>query len=227
MQEFMESLKNYEFVIKYLALIVTILSGLFAFWKWRKDVGLKRSTKFQELVSKNRVDSEMLPWIYKLDDDEQKWLNENFFGSPAGTVLDKVLFHFCYEIYLYNHRYIKKEEFQPLSYEINRALLNPQLQEYLFNLQMYAKGKGIESPYKYLVKYGLKNGLLDSSFLKGCCETNEKVSKFHPYYKEWLTKERIFGEEKYPQLDSCNRKSRSWGARRKDLIKSYLYTLKW
>ena len=115
--------------------LVPIVGGVWAIWRWRTYVGFKRSMLFQELVSRNRFDKEMRSFIYILDDDEKIWYKERWGGSKKGEVVDKVLFHFCYEIYLHKHRYIGKEEFQPLSYEINRALVNPQMQDYLFNLQ--------------------------------------------------------------------------------------------
>ena len=173
-------------------LIPIVGAGVWAIWKWRTYVGFKRSMLFQELVSRNRFDKEMRSFIYILDDDEKEWYKEDLVGSEMGEVLDKVLFHFCYEIYLRNNRYIGKEEFQPLSYEINRALVNPQMQDYLFNLQMYAKGKGIESPYKYLVKYGVKNKLLNPAFFSDKCDGN--VPKFHSYYKKCLEAEHKVAE---------------------------------
>lgn len=218
---------QYGGTIQVLASLIMALSALGAFWKWRNDVNFRRSTHFQELVSENRINPEMRSEIYILDDDEKKWLNEEFYGSDKEKNLDKVLLYFCYEVYLYNHGYIKKEEFQPISYELNRALINPQLQEYLFNLQMYAKGKGMQSPYKYLVKYGLRNGLLDSSFSYRFSTLMKKELKFRSYYKEWLEKERAVCTERSPQLDSCNCKPRSIIGRVRDSIRSSLFSLRW
>lgn len=205
MSGFLDYISDYGHLREWLELVGLAIGGIVAFWKWRKDVGLKRSLRFQELVSRNRFDKEMHSFIYILDDDEKEWYKEKFVGSKKGEVIDKVLFHFCYEIYLHKHRYIGKEEFQPLSYEINRALVNPQMQDYLFNLQMYAKGKGIESPYKYLVKYGVKNKLLNPTVFSDKCDGN--VPRFHSYYKKWLE-----AENKVVETDcseSCNFKSKS------------------
>lgn len=192
MPGFLEYISASGHLREWLELLGLAVGGIVAFVKWRKDVGLKRSLLFQELVSRNRFDKEMRSFIYILDDDEKEWYKEDLVGSEMGEVLDKVLFHFCYEIYLRNNRYIGKEEFQPLSYEINRALVNLQMQDYLFNLQMYAKGKGIESPYKYLIKYGVKKKLLNPAFFSKKCDGN--VPRFHSYYKEWLSAENKVAE---------------------------------
>lgn len=227
MQGFFEIIKQYESVIVAFCSLITAASAFFAYWKWRNEVNLRRSIRFQELVSKNRIDQEMRAEIYKLDDDTNKWLDKDFYGSDEEKILDKVLFYFSYEIYLYNHSYIKKEEFQLVSYEINRALINPQLQEYLFNLQMYAKCKGIQSPYKYLIKYGLRRGLLDTSFSFRFMTSMKKGSKFQSYYGEWLKDERLMGKERCSQLDSCNCVPRSIWGRTRDYARSVLFSLKW
>lgn len=212
--------------LEWLKLILVVFAGFWAYYKWRGDANLKRSMRFQELAYRNRVDTDMLTAIYLLDDATNEWFNKDFVGSANEKVVDKLLFHFCYEVYLFNHHIIEKEEFHPISYEINRALINPQLQDYLFNLQMYAKEKGIESPYKYLVKYGLKRGLLDSAFFFGKNEKNASP-KFSLFYKDWLEEECVKENEMYPSLDFCNRKHWSVFSSIKDLVKYQLFSLRW
>ena len=220
------SLECSKLALEWLKLILAVFAGFWAYYKWRGDADLKRSMQFQALTYRNRVDSDMLQAIYLLDDTTNDWFNKDFVGSDKEKIVDKLLFYFCYEVYLFNHHVIEKEEFQPVSYEINRALINPQLQDYLFNLQMYAKGKGIESPYKYLLKYGLKRGLLDSAFFSGKNGKNAS-SKFSLFYIEWLEEETIEENKKYPSLDFCNRKSWSVFRHIKDLAKSHLFSLRW
>ena len=103
----------------------------FTLYKWRSDVADKRSLKFRELTMEIRKDEKVSEIIYMLDDDTFQWFSEDAVDNLQKAAFDKLLFHFCYVIYLYRHHFVKKDEFNTLSYEIERALLNPQMQDYL------------------------------------------------------------------------------------------------
>ena len=188
--------QNSEFV----KILIAISGGFFALRKWRVDGRVKRSLQFRKLIDDFQSDEKVKQFLYILDDDEIIWFSEEYVGNPYwGPVLDKLLFHMCYVIYLYGKcKIVTKDEFLTVSYMIDRPLLNPQLQEYLYNLKKYAEGKGIQHPYKYLVDYGVDHGLLDSSF-KASKHKNVicRSPKFKEYYKKWLESEEKFFEEHY------------------------------
>ena len=56
MQWVIEFTRQYGCAIEVFASLIVALSALGAFWKWRNDVNFRRSTRFQELISKNRID---------------------------------------------------------------------------------------------------------------------------------------------------------------------------
>lgn len=199
--EFLAFIRNNAEFLKF---FIPVIGATFAVWKWRKDNAVKRSIKFRELIDNFQSDKNIKQMLYILDDDEILWFQEKFVGDPnIAPVLDKLLFHICYVIYLYKkQKFITKDEFLTLSYMIDRPLQNPQLKDYLYNLKMYAESKGIQHPYKYLVDYGLEHGYLDDRFnVSKRKKGDHKRIKYHEYYKNWLKKEKDFFESRYETLD--------------------------
>lgn len=188
-------------MLEWLTFGATVLGGLFALIKWRKDVSVKRLEELQKLLLSIRQDDDMKLAIYKLDDYSEKWFNENFPDSKDVIPIDKLLFHFCSILYL-KKDFIGENEFRSLSFEFENVLLNPQVQDYLYNLQMYSKEKKINNPFEVLIKYGLDRELLDAQFVEitGCSSKNYKRGKtfvFHDFYKEWLKEEQNNAKDNY------------------------------
>lgn len=189
---------NMETLKWLLPFLATLVGGIFALYKWRSDVADKRSLKFRELTMEIRKDEKVSEIIYMLDDDTFQWFSEDAVDNLQKAAFDKLLFHFCYVIYLYRHHFVKKDEFNTLSYEIERALLNPQMQDYLYNLMMYARAKGLRNPYAYLVEYGVEQNLLDSRFSeKGVATERHPQFNFHCYYEKWLAEEADYVKKNY------------------------------
>lgn len=181
-----------------LPFLATVIGGIFALYKWRSDVAVRRSLKFRELTTEIRKDEDVKAVVYMLDDDTCQWFSEDAVDSPQKAAFDKLLFHFCYVIYLYRKHFVKKSEFNTLSYEIERTLLNPQMQDYLYNMMMYAKAKGLRNPYGYLVEYGVERRLLDHRFAeKGSAREHRVELKFHHYYEKWLAEEDEYVKKNY------------------------------
>lgn len=186
-----------ECVLGWLAFGATVIGGFFALYKWRKDASISQALRFRELLTSIRSDSDMCDIIYKLDDDTFQWFNEKFVDSKEAVPVDKLLFHFCYLIYLSKNK-IVKEELVPLIYEIDRVLLNPQLQDYLYNLQQYSARRGIFCPFDSLIRYGLKKKLLDTQFeVERQKQVSRKNLKFHKYYEDWLHEEAEYVKKNY------------------------------
>ena len=197
-ESFVHCFCNNENLLSWLTFCVSIIGGFFALYKWRKDISINRTLQFRELLNSIRTDSDMCHAIYKLDDDTKEWFSRDFPDSVEAVSIDKLLFHFCYVIYL-SENYIGKMELRPLTYEIERTLHNPQLQDYLYNLQKYSEEKGLTNPFDSLVQYGLKKKILDFQFddKKKNVVRREKNLKFHFYYKEWLNEEKLYAQENY------------------------------
>ena len=92
---------------------------------------------------------------------------------------------------------ISYKEFSLAEYKINAVLLNTDVRKYLWNLDCFSKqmvldkrffnglikspfGRRQKTSYYYLIRYGIKAGILDKNFRK------QKVSKNHvsEYNKE-------------------------------------------
>lgn len=187
-------------------IVVAAIGGAFAFWKWRADVSAKRSIQFRKLIDDFQNDEKVKQLLYTLDDDEIEWFSNEFVGdADKGPVLDKLLFQICYVIYLYKKcKFITKDEFLTLSYMVDRPLLNPQLQDYLYNLKMYAEGKGLQHPFKYLVDYGVENGFLDESMFEETKPLKKKKAmlKYNELYKEWLASEVDYAKRNYSYVET-------------------------
>lgn len=184
---------------EFLKIVFAVIGGAFALWKWRADVKAKRSLEFHQLIKDVQNDKNIKKLLYTFDDDTKSWFLEDIVGDDIfAPILDKLLFHFCYVIYLKKNKIITKGEFSTLSYEIDRSLQNPQLQDYLYNLKMYSEERGLQHPYKYLVDYGIDKKILDDVFAGDHKKTKEKQDwlkkplRFHEYYKRWLNDEKIY-----------------------------------
>ena len=189
-----------ETLIKWVEALAVIGGGAFAFCKWRRDIKAKRSLEFHQLIKDVQNDRDIKKLIYTFDDDTKLWFLEEFVGDcTIAPILDKLLFHFSYVIYLKKKKIITKDEFATLSYEIDRSLQNPQLQDYLYNLKEYSEGRGLQHPYKYLVDYGIDKKILNKKIFA----SNPKKSKdelnwlkgrldFHNYFTHWLDAEKEY-----------------------------------
>lgn len=188
-------------LLGWLTFAATIVGGVFALWRWRHDVSVKRLIELQKSLSIIRQDDEMKLAIYKLDNYSVKWFNCGFPDSKEAAPIDKLLFHFCSVLYS-QKEFIGINEFGALSYEIENVLLNPQVQDYLYNLQMYSKKKGLKNPFKVLISYGLDRELLDAQFFEIMGRFPKTYKKdnpftFHKYYADWLKEEQKNAKENY------------------------------
>ena len=189
-----------ETLIKWAEALAVIGGGVFALCRWRRDVKAKRSLEFRQLIKDIQNDKDVKKLLYTFDDDTKLWFLEEFVGDSAvAPVLDKLLFHFSYVVYLRKKKIITKDEFATLSYEIDRLLQNPQLQDYLYNLKMYSEKRGLQHPYKYLVDYGIdKKILYKDSFASNHKKTKEELDwlkeplTFHDYFTRWVDAEKEY-----------------------------------
>ena len=199
-------IKNVQDNAEFVKIAFAVIGGAFALWRWRADVKAKRSLEFHQLIKDVQNDKNIKKMLYTFDDDTKIWFLEDVVGDDfIAPVLDKLLFHFSYVIYLKKNKIITKDEFSTLSYEIDRSLQNPQLQDYLYNLKKYSEERGLQHPYKYLVDYGIDKKILDDVFAKHIAKTKKELNwlkkplGFHEYYKRWLNAEKIYRKSCYKQ----------------------------
>ena len=119
--------------------------------------------------------------IVEDDVDLREGLSFSFSGDGYDDFehkIDELLSYLSYICYLKKERNISKKEFRILQYEINRTCTSPCIQAYLWNLYHFSQKQGSECSFQYLIDYGIKNKLIDKSFLKPDCKLYEKTLNF-------------------------------------------------
>lgn len=166
-------------LIAALSLLFAIIGGIFAYYQWRKSILFKRAAYINELTEKTRTDSDIQETVYLLDYGE-KWYSENFHGSgELERKVDKTLAYFSYICYLKKHRLITKNDFAFFRYEIERILMNSDVQDYFYNLYHFSRKFKLPLSFYYLFNYGKDNKQYDSDFF--CCDSYKTTEKYHHY----------------------------------------------
>ena len=112
-----------------LSVAFVILGGIFGYYQWRKNVLLKRAGYINDLTEKIRTDSDINDVIYMFDYGEE-WYSAKFHGSGELELkVDKTLSYFSYICYLKKQKIISDKEFDFFKYEIERILMNQQIQD--------------------------------------------------------------------------------------------------
>lgn len=138
-----------------LSVFLVILGGVFGFHQWRNNVLLKRAGYINDLTEKIRTDKDIKDIIYFFDYDK-KWYSQQFHGSGELELkVDKTLSYFSYICYLKRQKIISNREFDFFKYEVERILMNQQVQDYFYNLYHFSNKFNIPFTFKYLFEYGL------------------------------------------------------------------------
>lgn len=155
-----------------IGLTITILGGIFAFYRWEKNSEISRANRIYELISNFRCDEDVKDFLNYVDYDK-KWYTKEFHGNKElESKFDKALTYQSYFCYLYDKKIIKEEEFVFFEYDIKITIENKQIKDYLYNLYHYEKKKGIKFTYDYLYKYAIEKGPIKEDEFK-----NEKLYK--------------------------------------------------
>ena len=162
-----------------ISLILVIIGGVFAYYQWRRNVSLKRASYINELTEKIRTDPFISDTIYLLD-YEQSWYSNEFHSSGEMELkMDKTLSYFSYICYLKKQKIISNKEYKFFKYEIERILLNSDIQDYFYNLYHFSKKFKVPFTFQYLFDYGKKQKFFDKDFFD---PTAYKISsKYHKY----------------------------------------------
>ncbi len=74
---------------------------------------------------------------------------------------------------------ITDKEFDFFKYEVERILMNQQVQDYFYNLYYFSKKFKTPRTFKYLFEYGKKGEMFDDDFYDK--NAYEKNKKYHRY----------------------------------------------
>ena len=78
--------------------------------------------------------------------------------------VDKTLSYFSYICYLKRQKIISNKEFDFFKYEVERILMNQQVQDYFYNLFHFSNKFGTPFTFKYLFEYGKKRKMFENNF---------------------------------------------------------------
>lgn len=162
-----------------ISVILVMVGSVFGYYQWRKNVLLRRVGYINELIEKIRTDKYIKDVIYMFDYDD-KWYSKQFHGSGKLELkVDKTLSYFSYICYLKDQKVISDKEFNFFKYEIDRILMNSQVQDYFYNLYHFSNKNHAPITFLYLFKYGEKTGKFDEKFY----DKNSYLSylKYHRY----------------------------------------------
>lgn len=157
--------------------IVGVVTVIFLGIQLRQKVRTDHAKYVAEMMDKTRSNPVMLKLFTMLDYQKFKY-DTSFHDSEIERVVDNLLHHYEYILYLKERKMLKKDEFRFFEYNIQRIIGNYEIQNYLFNLYHFKKNNNLSFKYKRLLNYGKKNGLIDS----------EEIEKKNSYkYKKVLS----------------------------------------
>ena len=163
-----------------LSLLLVIGGGIFAYFRWRKDIALKRASYINELTEKIRTDPLIRDTLYLLDYG-CPWYSSDFHNSGSPELkMDKTLSYFSYICYLIDQDIISDKEFKFFKYEIESILDNHELQDYLYNLYHFSNSINVPITFHYLFEYGKKHNFFDADFF------NPNAHRTNPKYHHYL-----------------------------------------
>ena len=166
-------------IIAGISLIFIIAGGIFTCVQWHLSVLLKRAGYINELTEKIRTDPFISDAVYLLDYGQSWYSNEFHSSGKMELKIDKTLSYFSYICYLRKQRIISNKEYKFFKYEIERILLNPDIQDYFYNLYHFSKKFKVPFTFHYLFEYGKKHNLFDKEFFNPTVYKN--TSKYHKY----------------------------------------------
>ena len=162
------------------SLLLAVIGGLFACYRWRRDVALKRADYINELTDKIRTDPLIVETLYLLDYGGSWYSREFHSGSAMEVKIDKTLSYFSYICYLRDQRIISDTEFKFFKYKLVKILVNWDVQDYLYNLYHYTKRLNLPLSFQCLVEYGKEYNLFDADFF------DPSAHKTNPKYHRYL-----------------------------------------
>lgn len=151
-------------------LVSVIFVGIQLWQKVRSD----HAKHVAEMMDKTQT-KEMLDLFAALDYGKFVY-DGKFHGGNNEHIVDNLLHHYEYVLYLKERRMLNKSEFRFFEYNIQRVVGNVEMQNYLFNLYHYGQIGKLSFKYMRLLNYGIENGFIDSEeFEKNGSHTYSQV----------------------------------------------------
>ena len=118
--------------IALVALILTVLGGVFALYQWRVSVSVRKAEFFEKVSQNLKYNKDILQFIYLVDYDEFRY-DESFHkcDNELQVKADLVLSTLDYQCYLLERRLIGEKEFSANAYILYRVCGNIEIQCYL------------------------------------------------------------------------------------------------
>lgn len=186
-EEIQNSLVKVSLFLGIISSVAVIVSAIAAFAQWKKTKRFHKIEFIQSLRSNMYDDKDVAEVLHSFDYESQ-WYSEEFHQNKHPQIeVDKTLSLLEYACYLLNKKYIEEEDMFQIKYDIDRAISNHQVQNYLYNLWRWVdklnKEKRDEEsdsnehlfPYSNFLQYGKDNGYIEEDF------GNENNSKYQYY----------------------------------------------
>ena len=163
-QEIQNNLVKVSLFLGIISSIAVVISAIVAFVQWKKTKKFRRIEYIQNLRSKMYDDKDIAEVLYMFDYD-LPWDSADFHNTKHPQIeVDKTLSFLEYACYLLNKKLIEKEDMFQIKYDIDRAIGNYQVQDYLYNLYHWTKQSGTQIPFPNFLQYGQDNGFISKDF---------------------------------------------------------------
>lgn len=150
--------------ISLISVILAAIGGFFTLYQWYKKIKLKRSEYILNILEQLRNNEVIRDTIYMIEYSKE-WYNFDFHNNKdIEPKVDYTLSFFSYICYLKREKLISKDEFKFLEYHVTRVIINPQVQNYLYNVYNFSKYNNTEFCFFYLKNYAEENNLLFAEF---------------------------------------------------------------
>lgn len=141
--------------------VLAVAGGGFGLFQWRKSNELQRSKFINEILDRLRLEQDMAEALYLIESDKI-WYDDNFHtGGHTEFIVDKLLAYLAYICYLRETKNITDKEMCIVDYVLYRVCESTETQKYLKHLFEYAKEKGIECTFQYIINYGLEHNIFN------------------------------------------------------------------
>ena len=174
-EEIQNNLVKVSLFLGIISSTAVIISAIVAFVQWKKTKRFHKIEYIQNLRSKMYDDKDVAEVLYRFDYD-LPWYSASFHCEKHPQIeVDKTLSLLEYACYLLNKKLLDEEDMFQIKYDIDRAIGNYQVQDYLYNLFHWTRNCGTQIPFSNFLQYGRDNGFINEDFEK------PDNSKYHNY----------------------------------------------
>ena len=152
-------------ILGLLASVAIIISAAFAIFQWKKTKRFNGVKHIQQLRADLYNDNEIIETFYMFERNEQ-WYTPDFHKTnEVQRKVDKTLSVLEHACFLRMNKYIDKNQFTIIQYQVEKTLSNIQVQAYLHSFKHGLPMYGLPMLFPCLIKYGSRKGLLPEDFM--------------------------------------------------------------